>query len=389
MPQDITQPFYQKLSHTLIALSLITLAIYLGQDIVVPLAMAGLLSVLLRPIEERLIRWKFPKVVAISIALLLAIVVLVGLAVFLSMQLAQFSDDLPKLKQHINDVYTQVRGWVQREYKVSYKQQDQYIQQAQSQTMDSLQGAGSLSFITGPLGTLILLPIYVFLLMYYRTMLLHFVMILFSQQQTARVREIMGEIKVVIQSYVVGLLFETASVAALNTLGLVILGVQYAVLLGVIAAILNLIPYIGGLVAIVLTVLITFVNQPEPATLLGVGVVFLVVQFIDNNVLVPVIIGSKVRINALISIVAVLIGGALAGVSGMFLSIPVVAILKVIFDRVEGLEPWGVLIGDQTPEQAGNDLFGIRRKKASRRPKQLADTDAGTVPESTEATAKS
>lgn len=381
MQPETTQPFYQKLSHTLIALSLITLAIYLGQDIMVPLAMAGLLAVLLRPIEDRLIQWKFPKGVAISVALLLAIVVLAGLAVFFSMQLAQFSDDLPKLKQNINEVYAQVRGWVLREYNVSYKQQDKYMKQAQSQTMDSLQGAGTLSFITGPLGTLILLPIYVFLLLYYRSMLLHFVTILFSQQQAARVREIMGAIKVVIQSYVVGLLLEAASVAALNTLGLVVLGVQYAVLLGVMAAILNLIPYIGGLVAIVLTILITFVNQPEPSTLLGVGVVFLVVQFIDNNVLVPVIIGSKVRINALISIVAVLIGGALAGVSGMFLSIPAVAILKVIFDRVEGLEPWGVLIGDQTPEQAGSDLFGIRRKKISRRQKSLPDTKIDMVAE--------
>ncbi len=390
MTQDTdTHPFYQKLSHTLIALSLITVAIYVGQDIVVPLAMAGLLAVLLRPVEDRLIRWKFPKVVAISVALLLAIIVLAGLAMFLSMQVAQFSDDLPKLKQHINEVYIQVRGWVQREYKVSYRQQDKYIQQAQSQTMDTLQGAGSLSFITGPLGTLILLPIYVFLLLYYRTMLLHFVMVLFAQQHAARVREIMGEIKVVIQSYVVGLLIETASVAALNTLGLVVLGVQYAVLLGVMAAILNLIPYIGGLVAIVLTILITFVNQPEPSILIGVGVVFLVVQFIDNNVLVPLIIGSKVKINALVSIVCVLVGGALAGVSGMFLSIPTIAILKVIFDRVEGLEPWGVLIGDQTPEQAGNDMFGIRRKKASRRQKQVSNTDSSPVAESAEATVKS
>src|SRR5205823_9461895 len=133
-------------------------------------------------------------------------------------------------------------------------------------------------------------------------------------------------------------LLETASVAALNTIGLLILGVQYAVLLGVMAAILNLIPYIGGLVAIALTIMVTFINQPEPSTLLGVGAVFLVVQFIDNNILVPVVIGSKVRMNALVSIVGVLLGGALAGVSGMFLSIPAIAIMKVIFDRVEGLE---------------------------------------------------
>ena len=217
--------------------------------------------------------------------------------------------------------------------------------------------------ITGPLGTLTLIPIYVFLLLYYRTMLLHFVVVLFPERHTARVKEVMSEVKAVIQSYVVGLLIETAAVAGLNAIGLVILNVQYALLLSVIAAILNLIPYIGGLVATVLTVLVTFGNQPDPSIMLGVLIVFIVVQFIDNNLLVPLIVGSKVRVNALVSIVGVLVGGALAGVSGMFLSIPAIAIMKVIFDRVESLRAWGVLLGDQTPEEAGSNLWRLKRRK--------------------------
>jgi hypothetical protein len=71
-----------------------------------------------------------------------------------------------------------------------------------------------------------------------------------------------------------------------------------------------------------------------------------VVQFLDNNILVPLIVSSKVKINALVSIVGIIIGGALAGVSGMFLAIPIIAVLKVIFDRIDGLKPWGILLGD-------------------------------------------
>lgn len=360
---EAPRPFYLRLSHSLISIALLTLLIYLGQDIIVPLAMAGLLAVLLRPVENWLTRRGMHKVIAISLALLLAIVVIIGLALFLSMQIANLTDDLPKLKQNINDVYDKGRQWVRTEYKVSFREQDKYIKQAQAQTMDTLQGASTLGVITGPLSTLLLLPIYIFLLLYYRTMLLHFVLVLFAEEQAARVREITGEIKAVIQSYVVGLLIETAAVAALNSVGLLLLGVQYAVLLGVIAAILNLIPYIGGLVAIVLTVMISFINNPEISTQVGVVAVFLVVQFIDNNALVPLIIGSKVRINALASIVGVLVGGALAGVSGMFLSIPAIAMMKVVFDRVDGMQPWGVLLGDQTPEQEGSKLFRLPRRK--------------------------
>jgi predicted PurR-regulated permease PerM len=109
--------------------------------------------------------------------------------------------------------------------------------------------------------------------------------------------------------------------------------------------------------------MITFINHPDGYTLAGVVGVFLTVQFIDNNLLVPLVIGSKVKINALVSIVGVLVGGALAGVSGMFLSIPAIAMMKVIFDRVEGLKPWGILLGDQTPEQADNTLFRRVKRK--------------------------
>lgn len=355
-------PFYHQLSHSLLSLTILAGAIYLGQDIVVPLAMAGLLAVLLRPVEDQLIGWGLPKIIAISLALLLAVVVLTGVTVLLSMQLANLSDDWPKLERNINDTYNDVRRWIRREYNVSYRQQERYIQKAQAQTLDSLQGTQTLGIITGPLGTLALIPIYVFLLLYYRTMLLHFIIVLFAEQHAERVREVLGEIKGVIQSYVVGLLIETICVAALNAVGLLALGIEYAILLSIMAAILNLIPYIGGLVATVLTVMVAWINNPDLSSLVGVVGVFLLVQFIDNNVLVPLIVASKVRINALVSIIGVLIGGALAGVSGMFLSIPAIAMMKVVFDRVDSLKPWGVLLGDQTPEQSDSQLFRLTRR---------------------------
>ncbi len=371
MSPESTRPHYHQFSHSLLALAILTAGIYLGQDILVPLAMAGLIAVLLRPVENRLIRLGMHKVIAISLALLLAIIVVAGIMITLSMQLSDFADDLPKIRQNLTDFFSDAKRWVRREYNVSYRQQEKYLQKAQAQTLDSLQSSDTLGFITGPLGTLTLIPIYVFLLLYYRSMLLHFVVVLFVEKHTGRVREILSEVKSVIQSYMVGLLIETGCVAALNSVGLLLLGVQYAILLGIMAAILNLVPYIGGLVATVLTVIITFSNNPELSVIIGVVGVFLLVQFIDNNVFVPFIVASKVRVNALVSIVGVLIGGALAGVSGMFLSIPAIAILKVIFDRVDGLQPWGVLLGDQTPEETGSNLFRLPRRR--RKVKATAD----------------
>jgi len=359
-----TPPFYQKLSLTLLAIGIVMVAIYLGQDIIVPLALAGLLAVLLRPLERWLTGLGMPKVIAITLALTLAILVVSAVTVLISMQLAEFSDEWPKLKRNIDHFYRDARRWIRREYSVSYRQQAEYLKNAQSKTLETFQGPETLGVVTGPLTSLILIPIYTFLLLYYRAMLIHFAVVLFAEEHKPRVLDGLGQIKAVIQSYMVGLLLETTAVAVLNCAGLLVLNVQYAILLGVMAAILNLVPYIGGLVATALAVMVTFISHPEIDVLLGVVGVFIAVQVIDNNFLVPFIVGSKVRINALVSIVGVLVGGALAGLSGMFLSIPAIAMMKVIFDRVPGLEPWGILLGDQTPEQANSNLFRfVNRKK--------------------------
>ena len=366
MPSESVQPqpFYHRLSHSLLALGLIAVGLYLGQDIWVPLALSVLLAVLLRPVEGWLERRGVHKVVAITLAVLLAMLVLAGITAFISMQIANFADDWPKLQRNLTQFYNDAKRWVRREYHVSNREQDKYIKQAQEQLVQNLQGSGGglLSTILGPLGTLTLLPIYAFLLLYYRTMLVNAIVALFDRQYTSRVREILGQVKVVIQSYTVGLLLEAAVITGLTAVGLMVIGVQYAVLLGVITALLNLIPYIGVLIASGMTIMVAMANDGGTSSILWIIVLFTAVQFIDNNFIVPLIVAGKVKVNALMSILGVLVGGALAGVSGMFLSIPIIAILKVIFDRVEGLEPWGLLIGDDTPEDAPH-LFRLRSRK--------------------------
>ena len=158
-----------QLSQSLITIAIVTIGIYFGQDILVPLAMAFLLAVLLRPVEAFLIRIGIPKTLAIILAVTFAVLIIAGITLILSIQISDFSDELPKLKRNINDFYRQVRRWIRREYRLSYWQQDQYVQKAQTQTLENFQNTETLTALTGTLGTLILLPIYVFLLLYYRT----------------------------------------------------------------------------------------------------------------------------------------------------------------------------------------------------------------------------
>jgi predicted PurR-regulated permease PerM len=191
-----------------------------------------------------------------------------------------------------------------------------------------------------------LTPIYIFLMLLYRNLFVKFLSKIISKTNAFVVADILHEVKIVIQSYVTGLLIETAVVAFLTTGGLMLLGVPYAVLLGIITALLNLIPYIGIMIASFVTILAALANTSSLSVVIGVLAMSIVVQFIDNNILIPRIVGNKVRINALVSMLAVIIGGTIAGIPGMFLAIPLIAIIKVVFDRIESLSPFGYLMGD-------------------------------------------
>jgi predicted PurR-regulated permease PerM len=164
-----------------------------------------------------------------------------------------------------------------------------------------------------------------------------------------------------------GLLLEGLIVATMNTIALMILGVPYAILLGILGALLNVLPFIGGILAALLPIVMATITKDGIHTQIGVAISYIVIQFIDNHFLIPYIVSSKVKINALISIIAVLLGGAVWGFSGMFLSIPFIGVLKIIFDRIPEMKPWGKLLGDEIPTRH----LGQRRRGRPPGPKTI------------------
>lgn len=195
-----------------------------------------------------------------------------------------------------------------------------------------------------------MIPIYMFLFLLYQNHLITFLSKLVGEGDQQSLKKILYEIKTTVQSYLFGVLIQITIIAALTTIGLTIVGVPHALLLGVITGILGLIPYLGNILACLITIFATLTGSPDLSLILWILVVTTVVQLIDNNITVPLIVSSKVEINAFASIIGIFIGGMLAGIAGMFLAIPIIAILKVIFDNVPSLKPWGYLIGDHLPK---------------------------------------
>jgi predicted PurR-regulated permease PerM len=354
-------PFYLK--STVILVGLVTLCFIFKnlQDIMSPLAFAFLLAILLNPLVNKLQKYKIPHIPAIIVTMLLATVVFLGIFYFLSSQIMHFGENIPELKVKLNSMLGELQHWLQSTFNISIKKQLEMLDEAVNSNKAVV--GQTLSAVLSTLSVVLLVPVYVFLFLFYKNLMLNFVYEMFAEKNTTHVREVLDQSKSAIQSYMVGLLLEATVVAILNSTALLILGVKYAILLGIIGAILNVLPYIGGLIAIALPVLIATMTEDGYSTQLGIVIAYLIIQFIDNNFLVPRIVSSKVQINALFSIIIVLMGGALWGISGMFLSIPLFGILKIIFGRIEELKPWGKLLGDEIPTSKDMAWLKMRRRR--------------------------
>ncbi len=362
-------PFYIKAPVIMLGLVIATYILFVLRDVLVPLAFAALIATLLNPLSVRLER-KMPKIVAIIISMLVALVVVVGVGYFLSSKIAHFFDNIEEMKQRLSDLVETTQRWLEQQFGIAEKKQEQMVKEATSGS-DGIIGQ-TLSGALGILSVIFLIPVYTFLIMLYKTLILNFLFEVFSEENKEKVAEIIAETKGAIQSYIVGLLIETSIVAVLNSAALLLLGVQNAILIGVIGAILNLLPYIGGIVAIALPVLMATLTTDGFSTQLAIIGAYAFIQFLDNNILVPRIVSSKVQINALISIVIVLMGAALWGIPGMFLSIPFIAVLKIIFDRIDGLKPWGKLLGDNIPTEHMGQFKRFRRRASGTSSKEKA-----------------
>lgn len=336
----------------LFGLMLLGTLIYLGSDIIMPLGFSFLLSILLLPVYRFFIRIRIPNVLAILLSVLLALIFVASFFVLLGVQLNRLISDFPAIEAHIQKHSSNISHWIESNWGYTVNKQSELINNQLKKIMESAGSlaGGTASSISGILMYLGLIPLYIFLIMFYKNLLLRFLFLCSSRDYHEEVEGVIYEMEKTLKSYLIGLVIEMLLVAVMSGLVLFLFGIKYAVLIAVIFAIMNLLPYIGAIIANLLAALITLSTADQLSDVAIVLVVLAVVQFVDNNILMPYVVGSKVRLNALVTIVAVFIGQALAGVAGMFLAIPTLAVLKLVFDRVHSLKHWGYLLGDEQPK---------------------------------------
>lgn len=341
------QPANARIANWLISILVILILLDFGQAVFKPLAFALLLAILLITPCRFFEKAGFPRGVAALISLLLALLVFLVVFYYLSTSIISFKKDIPVLMERMQESLQHFKQWAIEKFDVSPERMDAFIANSGNNAVPSTSSIinTTVTTVSSLIFHVIIIFIYAFLMLLYRSLIVAFLIRVFKNEHTEKIQRVLGNIHFMIKSYLVGLVIEMLVVATLNCTAFFILGVRYALLLGIISAVLNIIPYLGIFMACVFSTLITFTTN-SPSTVVGLIISLIIIHMIDSNILMAKIVGSKVKMNALATIVGVIAVSAIWGIPGTFLAIPLLAMLKAVFEEIEPLKPYALLMGD-------------------------------------------
>ena len=357
--KDLNFGSLYKITVFLVFASVLFFILIVGQGILVPLVIAFFIAFLLIPLTNLLERIRFPRVLAAITSVVIATAVLAGLFTFFGSQITRFSNDLADIKERVTEIKKELPDVVSD--KLEGYSTDEIVSYAQSNMGAIFSG---LTGFIGGFTFVFIVPIYIALILIYRDQLRRFLLMVFDARkrdktetttplisETQGIKDLIPKIRLIIQKYIVGMFYVILILFVLYTAALFSLGIEHAILFAAIAAILNIIPFVGPFLGSALPILFALVTKDSlfyPVAVLGA---FIVIQSIEGNFLTPKIVGNNVSLNPLVTLIALFVGAAVWGVAGMILFIPIVAVVKEIFESINGLEPYAYLLGTGEDEQ--------------------------------------
>lgn len=362
--KQISLPFVAKLALVLLSIIMLGYLAILGKTLLSPLLFSLLMAFLLLPFANALEqKAKFSRSLATITAVVLMIAVLYGILYFFGNQLAELGADWPLLVKQVTAAFNDIQIWVAKTFHVNAYKQKTYLTDGieKSLATSAVVIGSTILTLSSSLLFLAFTLLFTFFILNYRRLLFTFLTTVFDEEHKEKVQEIVTEIQRIIRKYVTGLFLQMLIVSLMMIITLSLLGVKYAILLGLIAGIFNIIPYLGITTALLISALITFATAGATQALFVIFA-FIGIHTIDGNILMPLVVGSKVKINALFAFIGIIIGEMIWGISGMFLVIPYLAMLKIIFERVDGLQPWGALLGEEQKPSRKRRTYRITKK---------------------------
>ncbi|RAV29414.1 AI-2E family transporter [Sinomicrobium soli] len=371
MKNTVKKNISSDIASSLLMLVLIVFICYTLQSVIVPILFSIIFSVLLYPLCRRLENKGMARSWASITSLILGVLVILGIGYLLVSQTINIGNNAADIASKIQGVADKLLDWLSDKLHVSSYE---LVSQGKEKLSDSMSDMGSyltrtLSSIGNSLSSAILVPIMVFFFLYYRVFFRDFCFRAFSSTPKAVIEEGLEKIYFVLKSYLVGLVTVMGIVAVLNTIGLYILGIEYAWFFGILAALLTIFPYIGIFIGSIIPAFFALATKDSGWYAVGVIIWFQIVQTLEGNFITPNIVGGKVSLNPLVSLLSLFLGGMLFGLMGMILALPLLAMLKVIFDIIPQTQPYGFLLSE--PDKA--HLLTARQKKKAEKKKEEND----------------
>lgn len=328
----------------LLLLFLLFSGLYYAQEFLIPLCIGGILATLFLPFGNWMERKKITKGLAVFISLLALLLLIFLIISLLGYKISELISDIEILKQRAVEAVVKLQKYIFKTLDLTIAEQDKILKSEQPSYGNMVQTM--LGSMTNFLSTIILTLVYFVFLLYYRSHIKQFLIRLTPKAQQAEMQEIVQKVATVSQQYLIGLSKMIFLLWVMYGIGFSIIGVENAIFFAILCGVLEIVPFVGNITGTTLTVLIAAMNGANAELLIGIVVVYGIVQFIQGWILEPLIVGSQVKINSLFTIVALVLGELLWGIPGIILAIPLTAMFKIVCDHIEPMKPYGFLIGE-------------------------------------------
>jgi predicted PurR-regulated permease PerM len=352
----------QKMVYFFLALILFFYGLIAIRNFLYPLAFGLLLAYLLYPIAQWLEHKKVPRILANLIVIFGSLGILTTLIIFGYRMISSVATELPdlvetgisNLSKMLADIVSYF-GFDKVNTEKLVKEQSSSFFESSGQHLSTLFNATSSTVVA--IG---LMPVYIFLFLYYRTKFMHFLIRLAGRSNREKTVGILREASTVMVQYISGVFIVVLILCAINSLGLWIIGLKHAIALGIIAALFNFIPYFGTLLGGLVPFLFAFLVEGDSGLAFRVVFLFIIIQFIENNILTPNIVGGNVKINPFFVITGLVAASMVWGVPGMLLVVPFLATIRIVFSYSEALQPYVYLLGNKGTSKHSITLSKIK-----------------------------
>lgn len=334
--------------------------LFFGRDIFIPACFGLLIAFILYPIVKWLNKKGLHNILSISLSMTAVFVFIGGIISLFSAQIINIADQynsfLTRLKATFEKASTYIKSFLPIDYNLDSAALFKELSSVFSESGFSLV-SNTLGYTSTFLSYTVLTIVFTFLILLYRKHLVNAIQKFGPEEDDPKILQMFKKIQKVGQQYLTGMLLLILILGTLNSVGLILLGIDYALFFGFLAALLAIIPYIGTAIGGLLPALYAFITYDSYWYPIGVILIFWFVQFLEGNYLNPKIVGGSLHINALFSIIALIAGGLLWGIAGMILFLPFTAVFKVICSFYDNLKPVSELIGDPSKEKNDSHLW--------------------------------